>query len=129
MSRRGNCIVPDCPNPVHAKGYCRRHYGQIWRRGMIYETPPRDKREDGLKGDHQERLRSLERELRRAQQMYDIVVGFQGRLKWRREIEAVEIEIRKIRDSQERVELEVEVGEEDDVPRLVAQGAGAAGGD
>ncbi|MCZ7647224.1 MAG: hypothetical protein M5U26_18535 [Planctomycetota bacterium] len=124
MSRRGNCIVPDCPNPVHAKGYCRRHYGQIWRRGMIYDTPPRDRREEGLKGDFHERLRSLERELRRAQQMYDIVVGFQGRLKWRREIEAVEAEVRKIRESQEKAEAVEASGKGHRKPELVAQAAG-----
>ena len=28
--------------------------------------------------------------------MYDMVVGFEGRIKWRREMEAVRAEIRKI---------------------------------
>ncbi|MCW8131997.1 MAG: hypothetical protein KIS92_16745 [Planctomycetota bacterium] len=102
MPKPSRCIVEGCPNPSHAKGYCRRHYGQIWRRGMIYNDTPREKSdyENGVRRDDQERLRALERELKRAQQMYDVVVGFQGRIKWRREIEAVQTEIRKILDSQ-----------------------------
>ncbi|MBI3831338.1 MAG: hypothetical protein HY291_17605 [Planctomycetes bacterium] len=102
MPKPSRCIVEGCPNPSHAKGYCRRHYGQIWRRGMIYNDSPREKTDydSNVRRDDQERLRALERELKRAQQMYDVVVGFQGRIKWRREIEAVQTEIRKILDSQ-----------------------------
>jgi len=102
MPKPSRCIVEACPNPSHAKGYCRRHYGQIWRRGMIYNDSPREKADiEGVRRDDQERLRALERELKRAQQMYDVVVGFQGRIKWRREIEAVQTEIRKIMESQQ----------------------------
>ena len=36
------CIVEGCPNTSHAKGYCRRHYGQIWRRGTIYNETPKE---------------------------------------------------------------------------------------
>ena len=81
---------------------------------MIYEPQDQDRlreEEAHLKGDARERLRSLERELRRAQQMYDIVVGFQGRIKWRREIEGVQTEIRKVLEQNplETVEASVEV--------------------
>ncbi len=102
MPKPSQCIVDGCPNPSHAKGYCRRHYGQIWRKGMIYNTSPSDRSEAEarLRGDHNERLRSLERELKKTQQMYDVVVGFQGRIKWRREIEAVEMEIRKLMEAE-----------------------------
>src|SRR5262245_4960409 len=88
MPKPSRCIVEGCPNPSQAKGYCRRHYGQIWRRGMIYNETPRESLDPSashLKRDDQERLLALERELRRAQQMYNVVVGFQGRIKWRRE--------------------------------------------
>lgn len=43
-----------------------------------------------------ERLRALERELRKAEHMYDVVVGYEGRVKWRREMDAVKAEIMKI---------------------------------
>jgi hypothetical protein len=102
MPKPTNCIVEGCPNPAHAKGYCRRHYGQIWRRGMIYNDTPREKTtapESGMRRD--DRLKALERELKKAQQMYDVVVGFQGRIKWRREIEAVQHEIRKLTEVDE----------------------------
>jgi hypothetical protein len=97
MAKPSSCIVEGCPNPSHAKGYCRRHYGQIWRRGMIYNDTPREKTtapESGMRRD--DRLKALERELKKAQQMYEVVVGFQGRIKWRREMEAVQHEIRKL---------------------------------
>ena len=103
MPKPSRCIVDGCPNPSHAKGYCRRHYGQIWRRGMIYSESPREQageNDSHLKRDDQERLRALERELKRAQQMYDVVVGFQGRIKWRRELDGVQSEIRKIMEAQ-----------------------------
>ena len=103
MPKPSRCIVDGCPNPSHAKGYCRRHYGQIWRRGMIYSETPREQSNENdshLKRDDQERLRALERELKRAQQMYDVVIGFQGRIKWRRELDAVQSEIRKIMEAQ-----------------------------
>lgn len=106
MPKPTNCVVEGCPNPAHAKGYCRRHYGQIWRRGMIYNDTPRERTtapESGMRRD--DRLKALERELKKAQQMYDVVVGFQGRIKWRREIEAVQHEIRKL----------TEVGEGDEI--------------
>jgi len=102
MPRPSRCIVENCPNPAHAKGYCRRHYGQIWRRGMIYDTSKRQRDEDEslLRRDDLERLRALERELQKAQQMYDVVVGFEGRVKWRRQIVAVQEEIRRLNESQ-----------------------------
>jgi len=68
---------------------------------MIYnDLPSEDKEYEGFRRDDQERMRALERELKRAQQMYEVVVGFQGRIKWRREIDAVQTEIRKIVDAQ-----------------------------
>ena len=101
MPKPSRCIVEACPNPSHAKGYCRRHYGQIWRRGMIYDTSKRQRDEDEslLRRDDLERLRALERELQKAQQMYEVVVGFEGRVKWRRQIVAVQEEIRRLNEA------------------------------
>ena len=109
MAKLAQCVVEGCSNPSHAKGYCRRHYGQIWRRGMIYNDTPKEQTtasESGMRRD--DRLKALERELKKAQQMYDVVIGFQGRIKWRREVEAVQYEIRKLTDSD--MELETETG-------------------
>jgi len=106
MPKPSRCIVEDCPNPSHAKGYCRRHYGQIWRRGMIYDTSKRQRDEDEslLRRDDLERLRALERELQKAQQMYEVVVGFEGRVKWRRQIVAVQEEIRRVNEARKQTE-------------------------
>jgi hypothetical protein len=72
---------------------------------MIYNDTPREQTsapESGMRRD--DRLKALERELRKAQQMYDVVVGFQGRIKWRREMEAVQYEIRKLTESEAELE-------------------------
>lgn len=34
-----HCIVPECPNPVHARGRCASHY-QSWRRTDSFERVP-----------------------------------------------------------------------------------------
>lgn len=100
MRKPVRCIVENCPNNAHAKGYCRKHYGQIWRRGMIYESPRRESEwaceELSRRDEREEKMASLERELRKAQQMYDVVVGFEGRMKWRKVIEGVRNEIQKL---------------------------------
>lgn len=112
MPKPTHCIVAGCPNESHAKGYCRRHYGQIWRRGMIYNDAPKDQTsapESGMRRD--DRLKALERELKKAQQMYDVVVGFQGRIKWRREMEAVQHEIRKITEQEAELNSESQIND------------------
>ncbi len=118
MSKPSQCIVEGCTNSSHAKGYCRRHYGQIWRRGMIYNDAPREQTL-GIESDmrRDDRLKALERELRKAQQMYDVVVGFQGRIKWRREMEAVQYEIRKLTES---LEVEAAGAEAEPTPTQMA---------
>jgi hypothetical protein len=45
-------------------------------------------------------MRALERELQKAQQMYEVVVGFEGRVKWRRQIVAVQEEICRLNEAQ-----------------------------
>lgn len=120
MPKPTNCIVEGCPNSSHAKGYCRRHYGQIWRRGMIYNDTPREQTsapESGMRRD--DRLKALERELKKAQQMYEVVVGFQGRIKWRREMEAVQYEIRKLTEAE---------GELTELPPMPAEESGVLAG-
>ena len=102
MPKPAQCIVEGCSSPAHAKGYCRRHYGQVWRRGTIFNDAPPEQTsapESGMRRD--DRIKALERELRKAQQMYEVVVGFQGRIKWRREMEAVQYEIRKLMENEE----------------------------
>jgi len=118
MPRAACCIVEGCQSQSHAKGYCRRHYGQIWRRGTIYNDSPKESTtapESGMRRD--DRLRALERELKKAQQMYDVVVGYQGRIKWRREMEAVQHEIRKIAEQESDTE-QLEMSDFESTPKL-----------
>ena len=100
MTYDSRCTVPGCDNRIHAKGYCRKHYGQIWRKGKIYaqqdEAPPRLEAERPISRDDTDRMRALERELRRAEMMYRNVIGFEGRLKWRREIVEVKKEMTRL---------------------------------
>lgn len=92
------CTVEGCENRAHARGYCRKHYGQIWRKGRITPEDEQDQQDQvpGSRHDDSDRMRALERELRKAQSMYRQVVGFEGRLKWRKEMEAVKREIDRL---------------------------------
>ena len=83
---------------------------------MIYNDTPREQTsapESGMRRD--DRLKALERELRKAQQMYEVVVGFHGRIKWRREMEAVQYEIRKLTESEGEPEQPVRPASESGV--------------
>lgn len=100
MTHDSRCTVPGCDNRIHAKGYCRKHYGQIWRKGKIYAHPDeassRSDADKSLTRDDTDRMRALERELRRAEMMYRNVIGFEGRIKWRREIVEVKKEMTRL---------------------------------
>lgn len=79
---------------------------------MIYNDAPKDQTsapESGMRRD--DRLKALERELKKAQQMYEVVVGFQGRIKWRREMEAVQHEIRKITEAEAEAHTEAQIND------------------
>ena len=62
--KRKSCAVPGCKAPMHARGYCRRHYSQLWRgrrsspSGDTRGTPKLEHVHDDP-----ERIRALEREL------------------------------------------------------------------
>ncbi len=99
MSAQNRCIVGGCSNKVHAKGYCRKHYGQIWRKGRVYEIEEEitTHTDDEIElHEESDRVRALERELRRAEMMYRNVIGLEGRLKWRREINEVKQEMDRL---------------------------------
>jgi len=91
MKRQRSCLVEGCGNEVHAKGYCRKHYGQIWRKGKIYDDPDEIPSRSTSTDD---RLRSLQAELRRAEVMYENVYGLESRIKWRREVDQIKRELR-----------------------------------
>jgi len=97
MAKETRCIVSGCGNRAHAKGYCRKHYGQIWRKGKIYTAEEEKQANERVtQRDDSDRMRALERELRRAEIMYQNVIGFEGRLKWRREINEVKKEMLRL---------------------------------
>ena len=92
------CKVEGCENRVHAQGYCRKHYGQMWRKGRIYADGENTtaKKTAAQRRDETDRMRALERELHRAEMMYNNVIGFEGRLKWRREMAEVKQEMTRL---------------------------------
>ena len=96
MTSRKICSVDECEVETHARGYCRKHYGQIWRKGRITDADAKSAHSQKYRGDARERLKSLVRELERAESMYDMVIGLEGRLKWHRKMEEVKADIRKI---------------------------------
>ncbi len=78
------CSVQGCPSEAHARGYCRRHYGRIWRGKPL--CGPTGKQEAPSSFN----LQSLERQLDEARRNHDLVVGFEGRVRWMRIIHDLE---------------------------------------
>jgi hypothetical protein len=99
----GRCSQPGCPDPVHAKGLCRKHYGRQWRGRPLEEgNDVRAKR--AVAGFN---LESIERQLSEARHNYNIVVGFEGRKRWREKISELEKVIRDTKASQEEAPREM----------------------
>ena len=99
VRRKIICKVNGCDAPVHSKGYCRKHYTQVWRKGEISAVPSYGhQRSSRSAAEVIERLRVLERELRKVEEMYNQGVGFESRLRWRKEITAVRAEIDRVQD-------------------------------
>ncbi|MFA4987762.1 MAG: hypothetical protein WC712_14375 [Candidatus Brocadiia bacterium] len=96
------CKVPGCANPAHARGYCNTHYGQLWRSGKISpELRPRRRsrrnRDETAAVRIPKELETLNMQLNKARELYNSVVGFESRLRWRREIRHLEVEIDRVR--------------------------------
>jgi hypothetical protein len=99
-NRNTRCCVTGCSAPVHAKAYCRRHYTQVWRKGEISRAPAwHARREQPTRAVRERRLHILEAELKKVEEMYDRVVGFENRLRWRREVSAVQTEIETLQEA------------------------------
>lgn len=91
-----SCEVPDCISPIHAKGWCRKHYAQVHRHGKVLsaeEEETRRTRKNSAKGDPiVDRINSAKRELERVAQTYDAATG-QARMEWGKKKSDLEIEI------------------------------------
>ncbi len=95
------CKVPGCSNAAHARGYCNTHYGQLWRSGKISpELRPRRRtrrnKDDKASVRIPKELETLNIQLHKAKEFYDSVIGFESRLRWRREIRHLEREISRV---------------------------------
>jgi hypothetical protein len=94
-----NCQFEGCTEPVHAKGYCRKHYARVWReRGKEAAAAAEggDAKPTGRRGRKasSERRKALNYELSTARKMYESVVGIASRIKWRKRIRWLETELR-----------------------------------
>ena len=98
MAKETKCVMPGCGGKPHSKGYCRKHYGQLWRRGkaIAFKGEGESSAPSAASREDTDRMRALERELRRAEMMYQNVIGFEGRLRWRREIGEVKNEMARL---------------------------------
>lgn len=89
MVRKVPCKVPDCDEWAHARGYCRRHYGQVWRNGRVL-TKAEEEEQLRISSEHNYSLRALRTDYQRAKKYYDCIVGFHGRMRWRNELAEIE---------------------------------------
>lgn len=91
MEDKRPCTVEGCPNELHARGYCKKHYGHIWRYGRII---PEDELQKGQTNSSPAVLdvliRDCKSELTRAQETYKIAIGLECRMRWHKTIIALE---------------------------------------
>ena len=87
----------------------------LWRKGSVGRAHALSEDEKGLRMDQIERLRSLERELKRAKQMYKVVCGIEGRVKWHREIVMVGNEIEKLKVGASIENITIDDTDDDDI--------------
>jgi len=73
-----------------------RHQGHIWRTGEPHTEEEERITEKVAPRNDADRIRALERELERAETMYKNVVGFEGRLKWRRECDELKKDMARL---------------------------------
>ena len=94
--KTAKCKVENCTEPVHAKGYCRKHYARMWRERGKEEAEGSDKAKPSKrKGKaNSERRKALRFELKNAQSMYDSVVGVSSRIKWKRRMKWLQSELK-----------------------------------
>jgi hypothetical protein len=96
MIREQNCKVPGCPTPAHARGYCRRHYGQMWRNGQITPDTGVPKTERSAPGPVGLQISGLRSCLGEAESIYERVTGLPNRLRWARRIRELKAQIEQL---------------------------------
>lgn len=84
---KGKCCVPSCEQKAHARGYCRKHYGRMWRGKELEPTKEEDTRVHSAD--------DAEKELMEMRRIYDHVVGFESRMRWSRKIRECELFVRR----------------------------------
>ncbi len=87
------CIIEGCNKKSHSKGYCRRHYGQLWRNGKI--TVGQEPAVPVVHEVSEAMLCTLQNELENLNACYSNIVGFKGRIRWRRRINEVQTLLEK----------------------------------
>jgi len=100
MAYKRTCSQADCDNPVYARGFCRKHYNMMWRKGRvgtIYEKIE----QSNMTADEIYELNSIRREIERSKQMYNNVIGLDARVKWRKKITKLEHDLK---ESESRIE-------------------------
>ena len=95
------CKVENCHEPIHAKGYCRKHYARKWRERAKEEEEKTSGKHTGRRKSkvNSERKKALRFELKSATSMYDSVVGVSSRIKWKRRMKWLQSELRGLESS------------------------------
>ncbi len=89
MRNKGKCSVEGCTQPQHAKTLCGRHYGQMWRGRPITTDKER------IEEDPNACCKDVGNELAHAERMYELVSGFEGRVRWRGRVSKLREELKQ----------------------------------
>lgn len=84
------CKEDGCTAPAKSKGYCGRHYRQLWRYSHVLQ--------EGIKNDTvtRENIISLKSEYKRVLDIYNNVNGVDSRIRWRKVLDKLVQEAKNI---------------------------------
>jgi hypothetical protein len=98
------CSIKGCPNDAHARGFCRCHYGRLWRGKPLCGAQARQEAPSSFN------LQSLERQLADARRNHDLVIGLEGKMRWRHMIQELEQALSVARISLAKQHISVAAG-------------------
>jgi len=94
MKKRTNetdvCVMGGCDNPKYARGFCKKHYLRLWRRGDFGSSSKIKRVKEW------ESPSILKRALKRAKEMFSVSRDLEKRVYWRREIVALREELKEV---------------------------------
>lgn len=87
------CRIEQCKNRVHARGYCHKHYGILYRRGKLDDAPTSLSAVVRLRTQTRDEVKHLKRQLDHTREAYQNAISLEARIFWSREVKLIEYKL------------------------------------